>query len=292
MANLKINETAIVNSVACAPLKKRVAFHVGEILVSIFKSRATRVESGGQVGSAKLLDRVIRNGLRAQAIRTSNFRRLRDLHRTYWKSQAHKFASDCQFRFEEQFLAEDSTFLDNAEKYLACFCIDRIVEVGCGNGLMLQYRSKRWPSVSQCVGIDIDPSVIENNARTYSDDNMQFPATNPTDWMTHVPNRPALLITNGGVLEYFLREEVESLFTKLRKHAPCAILLIETLGSDHDLENDCETRLYGRELSFSHNFPNLLRKCGFEVASVRERVGKHGDRWFNVLGIAGQDVRS
>jgi cyclopropane fatty-acyl-phospholipid synthase-like methyltransferase len=43
------------------------------------------------------------------------------------------------------------------------------------------------------------------------------------------------MITNGGVFEYFLQEELEELFSFAAQNlSPVAICIIETIGTDHD----------------------------------------------------------
>lgn len=89
-------ETAIVTANSRPPVRKRAAFLFGQVLSTIAANRAKSVESGELVGSTRLIDRLIRNGIRASAIRERDHRRIRDMHRAYWSSQA----TDYAFRFE------------------------------------------------------------------------------------------------------------------------------------------------------------------------------------------------
>ena len=279
-------ETAIVTAVRSAPLRKRVAIRIGQALSVIFPGRARSVESGKHVGSTRLVDRMIRNGIRAHAIKQRDHRRIRDMHRAYWSSHANDFATDYTFRFREQFLASDASFLDNVDAIIKNLPIRSIVEVGCGNGLVLQYLSDRWPNVKQFVGIDIDAAVIQRNREVYKDPKFTFVKSDVQQWIRENATSSTLLITNGGVLEYFLKSEVEAMLDSLNAIKPAAVVFIETLGSDHDLERDCDTHVYGRELSFSHSYPSLLQQAGFKIHKQDERFGPHGDRWIRVAAVS------
>ncbi len=279
-------ETAIVTAVRFAPFRKRVAFFIGQVLSLILPGRAKSVESGDLIGSTRLVDRILRNGIRARAITQCDHRRIRDMHRAYWETQANEFATDYAFRFKEQFLASDASFLVNVDETIESMPIESIVELGCGNGLVLHYLSNRWPSVKNLVGIDIDADVICRNHDANDNKKLMFVHSDVFEWTRQHARPSTLLITNGGVLEYFLRSEVEELFRMWRSVNPTAIVLIETIGSDHDLEHDTDTHVYGRELSFSHNYSHLLERAGFEIQTQNERLGPHGDRWIRVAAIA------
>jgi O-methyltransferase involved in polyketide biosynthesis len=96
-----------------------------------------------------------------------------------------------------------------------------------------------------------------------------------------------VFIANGGVFEYFLQEEVEAfLGIVARQLAPAAVVLSETIGSNHDLSTENESMVYGREMAFSHNDPYLLRNAGFKTLHQSEREGypvDGGGRWIRLL---------
>ena len=63
-----------------------------------------------------------------------------------------------------------------------------------------------------------------------------------------------------------MQDDLKQLFRHLaEQRKPAAVVMIETIGSDHDLETEKDSLIYGREMSFSHNYPHLLQHAGFEI---------------------------
>jgi len=276
----------VVQRLSDAPLKKRLAFIAGGLLANIFPSRAAEVEAGKRVNSKTLLDRFIRNGIRAKALRAGDHRKLRDMLRQYWSVDGTAFADCYGHRFEKEFLAHDAGLFDEVENIASSLPLHRVYEIGCGNGRVLEFIAQRLPQVERLVGIDIDASQIERNATQFEGTNLSFVAGGALEWLRENAEPQSLVVSNGGVLEYFLEEEVATLFEAARKPGNTAIALIETLATNHDLDQNPATCPYGPELSFSHNYPRLLREAGFEIEHHSERISNSGMRWIRLLGVA------
>lgn len=275
--------TSIVPNPQDAPLRKRAAFVVGGLLAQFLRTRSQSVESGIRRGSAQLLDRLIRHGIIAQALNSGDHARLRDLHRDYWRKEGLQFGKDYAFRFEEQFLQCDAELIHIAINDLNSDVLENVVEIGCGNGKVLEYVSQKLAYCKELVGIDIDRMRISANRQHYREQRLNFVACNALDWFRENAKCSTLIMTNGGVLEYFLEAEISEIFAIAAQHNNTAVALIETVGSNHDLENDRKTHPYGRELAFSHNYIHLLEKAGFEIQHFSERPGKNGDRWVRIF---------
>ena len=278
--------TKIVRTFDDAPLRKRAAAALGGCLTKCLSERAHSVEYGERIGSTRVLDRLIRQWIRAQAVRHGDHKRLRDLHRRHWISQGNSFGDGYAHRFTEQFLLHDSVVMGAIGELSEKSEIEHVVELGCGNGLVLQHLAERMPHLTSLTGIDIDARRIAANQAVCKNARVQFESADLCDWfrMNAGPNR--LILTNGGVLEYLLNEELRRLFELAADHRPIFIALIETIGADHDLAHDTESHFYGRELSFSHNYPDLLRKSGFSIHHQSERVGQNNDRWIRLVALA------
>ena len=86
-----------------------------------------------------------------------------------------------------------------------------------------------------------------------------------------------------------MREELESLYRYIAENCkPAAVVVIETVAVDHDLDNEPDSYVYGRELAFSHNYPQLLREAGFTIEFHSERPGEAvdgGGRWVRLLAV-------
>jgi hypothetical protein len=66
------------------------------------------------------------------------------------------------------------------------------------------------------------------------------------------------------------------------------VVLTETLATDHELETETDTFPYGSELAFSHNYPAILRECGFTIEWTNDRFTKPGEenhptRWLQLI---------
>ncbi len=87
-----------------------------------------------------------------------------------------------------------------------------------------------------------------------------------------------------------MQDDLKQLFRHLaEQRKPAAVVMIETIGSDHDLETEKDSLIYGREMSFSHNYPHLLQHAGFEIIHQSERPGYEidgGGRGLTVLAVA------
>lgn len=161
----------------------------------------------------------------------------------------------------------------------------RLVEIGCGDGKVLADCAARLAVIDHAVGIDINGAVIDRAAAEYVDDpRLSFTNAEAREWLTAHPQPGTVLLSNGGVLEYFSPENLDRLLAVLAAAAPAAVVLIEPAAPDHDLANDPESHVFGREYSFSHNYRSRLAKAGFEVA-LEEETRAFGARLMLIVGV-------
>ena len=284
---IKRRNNAVIRRPSSAPFRKRLAFNVGEVLAGLLSERSKAVEFGRRVGSMQLIDRIVRNGLRSRAIRQGDHVRLRNMHRAFWQTEAQDFGESHAFRFREQFLDGDVETFDHVGHLFESATINNVYEIGCGNGQVLNYLADHFPKAKQLVGIDIDESLIQHNQEHFKEERIQFVRADALNWLSDHAQHNSLFVTNGGVLEYFLQDELEQFFSMVSQIQPTAIALIETIGTDHDLSRELATWVYGRELSFSHNYPWLLRENGFEIRHQSERIDRGGNRWLRIVATSG-----
>jgi hypothetical protein len=135
------------------------------------------------------------------------------------------------------------------------------------------------------IGLDINAAVIARNAAGQpSGSRLSFVRAEARDWLTANPQPGTVVLTNGGVLEYLSEVNFDSLLQALALAPPAALVLIEPVAPEHDLENQDRSFVFGREKSFSHNHRRRLEGAGFEVAWAEE---KHvwDTRWMLMAGI-------
>jgi hypothetical protein len=101
------------------------------------------------------------------------------------------------------------------------------------------------------------------------------------------PRPGTVVLSNGGVLEYFSQDSFDGLLRALALTPPAAIVLIEPVDPDHDLKTQVESYVFGQERSFSHNHRRRLRNAGFDVVFEQEmRIS--GVRWMLMIGLIDQ----
>lgn len=75
-------------------------------------------------------------------------------------------------------------------------------------------------------------------------------------------------------MEYFLEAELRIMFEAMKRQSPSLIVLVEPLYNGVDLSTDIESKAGGVECSFSHNYPCLAKKAGFEMFFQEVIAGK------------------
>ena len=292
MHNSTFHENAIRRSLNDFPISKQVRLRLGKFLLPLFSGRIEAIETA-PFGSNGRIHSLLRNGLYAQALEQGDFAKLRGFLSKYWGQEAKNFHDAWQDRFERMFLQHDVVAINELEKVMAAtpfgLTFEHLYEIGCGGGQVLSYLSNRLTRIHNFVGIDIGEEQIEANRKTYDHPKIAFHAADAVEWVPANAKPGSIILTNGGVFEYFLREELQSLFSHIAERlAPVAIAVVETIGTNHDLDAHQESFVYGRELSFSHNYPHLLKEAGFEIVHQSERSGYDedgGGRWIRILAL-------
>ncbi|MGH6911790.1 MAG: class I SAM-dependent methyltransferase, partial [Phenylobacterium sp.] len=161
----------------------------------------------------------------------------------------------------------------------------RLVEIGCGDGKVLAYCAGRLPSITQAVGLDINAAVIARiSAEQPAGGRLSFARAEARDWLVANPQPGTVVLSNGGVLEYFSQDNMDKLLQALAQSPPAAIVLIEPVAPNHDLLSQADSFAFGRENSFSHNHARRLGEAGFDVVFAKE-VETSEARWMMMIGL-------
>jgi hypothetical protein len=173
--------------------------------------------------------------------------------------------------------------VDALQSLLASERYARLVEIGCGDALVLEHVMAGAPSHMRAVGIDLnDVALARACTRLGPQARARFVQADGAAWVAANRAPGTILFTNGGVLEYFAPESVDRLFATLAATAPSAVVLIEPLDPAHDLAAMPDSRIFGREDSFSHNYPVRLARAGFRIVQQTE-VRTPPIRWIIVV---------
>lgn len=186
-------------------------------------------------------------------------------------------------RFETLFSGPHGIVLDWLDRLQAERPISKLVEVGCGDGKALALAAARIPGIASFLGIDINGRIIARNRHDYADRrHLSFYAGDATDWLERYCAPGALLMSIGGVMEYFAPETLSRWFSLIVERRGAGVLLVEPVDRDHDLANQPGSHLYGSEQSFSHNHAALLNAAGLEIRHRKENIAA-GSRWIMAL---------
>ena len=254
------------------------------VLATHFFSGITEQIACGETAPQGKLGSLISSRLIQKAAAEGDHEALRRHLAHYWTGcEGDSFYSNFDDRFEKWFLgghypvfAELTRLVsENPGKY------SRVVEVGCGDGRVLHHLSEQLDGIEEFVGIDINEGIIGRNRDFYDSDKLKFVAGDATEWIGREAGEGTILATYGGVMEYFLENELADLYETLKEKAPVAVVMVEPLYDDFDLEREEASRSSGGEHSFSHNYPLLLRRAGFEIAYEEEPEMEF--RWLTLM---------
>lgn len=280
---------AVIRSLQDIPVEKRRKMRLGLLMIKLFWWRARQLETAKASRTWGAFDRLLRNGLQAKAFHAGDHALLRAMFSQYWAHEADTVEWVWENRFKDEFLAYNVALIDALEPHLEEGKYQHLYEIGCGHGQVVAYLADRLNSLSSFVGMDISDLQIEKNKKMYRHPKINFQAGDAVSLIKNDAKPGSIFLTNGGIFEYFLQEEVETIFGHVsNKLAPAIFGVIEPVGTDHDLETEFDSLIHGRELSFSHNYPHLMKKAGFNVVYQSEHKGveTHGGlRWIRVLGI-------
>lgn len=280
-------------SAADLPIDRRAKAAVGNLLRTLRPGLAKRVDDRpfdpGWSPSAKL----IRNAHLLNAVGRKDHETLRRYLTHYWSSAAStEFYDGFSHRFEDLFLRYHAGIADHINALLPRLGDGpiRLVEVGCGDGRVLEWLSGRLDQVTDFHGVDLNPVQIEKCRTAYSSSpRCHFHHGDLLGWLQDNPAPGTVLVSNGGVFEYLLEHELRNLFNRLRLFcSPCLVAITETIATDHDLDAEVHSLPYGHEFALSHNYPAILRSAGFELTWEQNRPTQPGEenhpvRWFQLV---------
>ncbi|MFT6990058.1 MAG: hypothetical protein ACJASL_002036 [Paraglaciecola sp.] len=213
------------------------------------------------------LEHIIRAGLfysKASTINKQN--ELMDLHQHFWKNQlATEYYANTKSRYQETFVPHFSKYLEILDLLITTKNIQVVCEIGTGDGQLLSHLASRWP-ITKCIGLDLSSDQIDLNKQTYKNQNIEFYSGDAIDWINTQEPKATLYITGLGVLEYFeYKKLIEILGTIRDKSVGNMIFLTEPVCGSANMDQDFESFSAGLEQSFTHAYPKILEKEGWDI---------------------------
>jgi len=260
---------------------------IGGMLARSFPARRRAIYRRPTSDPTNAIDRGILFHLKKRAVRNGRSRFLQRLHSDFWAGKNGSiFSTNCDHRFQTHFLSkQQADFNALSHAWQTNESVRNIIEIGTCSGLLLQYLNENLDGIESIVGIDINETQISENQRRHANTRLQFLHANGIEWVIDNAKPGTMLVTNGGVLEYFTQRDVESLFQFIGNNAaPSIVYCSEPISADFDLDQNRESIPFGEELSFSHNYPMLLTEAGFTILNKSETCCE-GYRMLTTLAI-------
>jgi len=272
-------------------MKEELKYNIGNILLVSQPKRAAKLSKTGMtiMNTSKftLVDRLMRNALLRNAEKNKDFDTLAKFQHDYWVNQGTDFFSKNDDSFENAFLPDCSfifdILIDQISKQSQTFTT--LVEIGTGNGKVLNYLANKFPQIEKLVGIDLSPEQIEINSERYKNNaRLEFVAADGFEWAKKNGKSHMIFVTSRGVLEYFTEQRLQEFFNALNSLGKTMFVAIEPNGVDHDITENAGSQPYGHERSFSHNYERLFKNAGFKLWHNSKKELNRDDFYFRFIG--------
>jgi SAM-dependent methyltransferase len=263
-------------------LKRSAKETLGKLLLLARPDIERRIESAGETKS--FVEEVALAGLIAKHRKRGTLTDLAHFHAKFWAGEnATSFHATHEYRFRENFLNSHYSLVEQLDRVLQENPnLSTLYEIGCGSGLVLEHLAARFTQLRRLVGLDLSRDQIELNRKRFKDPRMVFEAADGSKWLAAHAEADGVLLAYGGVLEYFTQPALEELLQSLASRPPFCIAIAEPVDISFDFATAHQSQPYGSEFSYSHNYPQLAAKAGFQVRWKAD-IGR---RWLLMLAVA------
>ncbi|MFD1015388.1 methyltransferase domain-containing protein [Winogradskyella rapida] len=245
---------------------------VGRMLVALRPQKVKQLSEKGLTlvlgDNLSLSERLMRRAILNNIEKNEDYEQLAQLHKTYWAKQGDDFVNNTEANLKNVHLPAYKATLEvlNAEILNAPLAFDKLVEIGTGNGSVLNYLSTTFPSVKDFIGIDLSKEQTKINQINYKDNpKLKFVGGDVLDWLEQQQQGNYVFLTFRGVLEYFTQQQLTAFFEKLNALGSIIFFAIEPTDAAHNYETSPNSKVYGVEGSFSHNYEKLFKDEKFNV---------------------------
>lgn len=253
-------------------MKNTIKQACGAIASQVFRSK-TLALAKGELAPEGMVDQLISEQLIRKAAENGDHSALRNQLANYWQGAAADYFYEAfTDRFEEWFLNDHYAVVETLKEIVAESPnkYKKLYEIGCGDGQVLSHLSRNLPQIDHFTGLDLNEKIIDRNSDFYINDKMSFEAGDAAGWLDQNADEGSVVMTYGGVFEYFLEDELKNMLAMLKQKSPVTLALVEPLYEDYDLSTETKSRTSGKEHSFSHNYRHLLTEAGFEIQFEQE----------------------
>lgn len=272
-------------------MKSLLKNSIGNILIAVLPKKADELLNKGMTIDMDLSrkDRFMRDALLQKAKNKNDFETLSKFHENYWINRGEEyFSSGFNNKVLDTFFIPNCSFLiDLLQEQLQNQSVkySTLVEIGTGDGTILEYLSSKFSQIDRFVGIDLSSSQIEANKKVFNGNtNLEFVASDGFEWIKQNGHDAMIVVTSRGVLEYFTQSRLQEFFDELNKIGKIIFIAIEPTGLEHDFVKNPNSEIYGSENSFSHNYAQLFSNSGFKIWHQSKMKYAQPECYINFIG--------
>lgn len=258
-------------------MKEQIKDIFGNVLLTLFPKKAASLEKRGLTiinPEFSLIERQLRDAILKKAESKNNFDKLSKIHNDYWVHQGidvfswnnsftANFLPNCTFLLDivkEKFFENETQF-------------DTLVEIGTGNGDVLQYLETNFPKIDKFIGIDLSTEQIRINQEKYKENlRLEFVDSDVLEWVKKEGRKNTIFMTSNGVFEYFTEHQLREFIEYTNGLGQVLFVTIEPTVLNHDFELNPNSMIYGIEKSFSHHYAKIFQDSGFKIIHHSKKI--------------------
>lgn len=272
-------------------MEKGLKFLIGKILIYFFPNKTVELTEKGITfdfdNNLSKTDRLMRYALLKNAEKNKDYELLAQFHKNFWTNMGQKFFSNDKDVLNNYFLRNNYFLFKELKTRLntQLNVYDTMVEIGSGQGDVLNYLSAEFPHIKRFVGIDLNSNQSRINENRYRENKkIEFVTADGFEWIKSNKVDNVVIYTSGGVLEYSTEASLVDFFRHLSTLDNFILIVIEPIGIDVDFKTNPNSQPYGYESSFSHNYSKLFIEAGFNIWH-ESKINHTSDIFFTAIGV-------
>ncbi len=273
-------------------MKEKIKTALGKLLIKAYPRKANNLSQSGMTISwnnkLSIVERLMRQAMLKQAEADQDFDTLALFHNHFWTERGDEHFSHMNNTLKGFFKPKAEFMFDLLKEITkeSSHSFNTMLEIGTGDGSVLNYLSSKFPEINSFIGIDLSKDQIDKNRKCYVENpKLEFTASDGSEWIKKNGSDNMVVFTCGGVLEYFTQKKLEELFSYLKSIHNIIIITIEPIGTDIDFDQNPNSQPYGPERSFSHNYIKLFEDAGFNIWH-ESKIECENEEWdFIAVGV-------
>lgn len=268
-----------------------LTFTLGNLLVLLRPKKVRQLSEQGitlvLANNLSLSERLMRRAILKKIEKAKDYDQLAQLHKIYWSKRGDDFVKNTQNNLENIHLPAYKSILEVFKYELSNTSIkfDKFIEIGTGNGSVLNFLSSYYHDISNFVGIDLSHEQTKTNKINYQNNpKLNFVGGDVLDWIENQPQGNMVFLTFRGVLEYFSQQQLIAFFEKLNGMGNILFFAIEPSDANYDFNTQTESKVYGVEGSFTHNYLKLFQNAGFSIWYLEHKKEEGHSNLMTIVG--------